>query len=85
MLVNEKDYKYEKYFFLIFCNTCKHQWYSYINIRMEKLCYVHLNCLIKIIARDNLVVAVVWQLEMNKLLEKLLKNIFMLLVIHNEG
>ncbi len=52
---------------------------------MEKLCYVHLNCLIKIIARDNLVVAVVWQLEMNKLLEKLLKNIFMLLVIHNEG
>ncbi len=54
-------------------------------MRMEKLCYVHFNCLIKIIARDNLVVAVVWQLEMNKLLEKLLKNIFMLLVIHNEG
>ncbi len=39
-----------------------------INMRMEKLCYVHFNCLIKIIARDNLVVAVVWQLEMNKLL-----------------
>ncbi len=56
-----------------------------INMRMEKLCYVHFNCLIKIIARDNLVFAVVWQLEMNKLLEKLLKNIFMLLVIHNEG
>ncbi len=52
---------------------------------MEKLCYVHLNCLIKINARNSLVVAVVWQLEMNKLLEKLLKNIFMLLVIHNEG
>ncbi len=29
-----------------------------INMRMEKLCYVHFNCLIKIIARDNLAVAV---------------------------